>query len=128
MKKSKANAQFGNKDNPEQRKIFRRGEGDLTKKALSQYKGLLQVGQIITSEINFDVLFDVIIEQTNKIMDVERCSIFLLDEDGKMLNTFVSAGEGRLVIQIPKSKGIVGWVYNNRECSPSITGFGLKAY
>ena len=115
MKKSEEKAQFGNKHNPEKRKILRRGEDRLTKKTLSQYKELLQVGQIITSEINFDVLFDVIIEQTNKIMDVERCSIFLIDEDGEMLNTFVSAGVGRLAIQIPKSKGIVGWVFNNRE-------------
>lgn len=115
MKKSKANAQLGSKHNPEQRKTPRRGEGALTKKTLSQYKELLQVGQIITSEINFDVLFDLIIEQTNKIMDVERCSIFLIDENGEMLNTFVSAGVGRLAIQIPKTKGIVGWVFNNRE-------------
>lgn len=115
MKKSEEKAQFANKHNPDQRKIVRRREDRLTKKTLSQYKELLQVGQIITSEINFDVLFDVIIGQTNKIMDVERCSIFLIDEDGEMLNTFVSAGVGRLSIQIPKSKGIVGWVFNNRE-------------
>lgn len=81
MKKSKDKAQFGNKHNPEQRKILRRGEDRLEKKVLSQYNEFLQVGQIITSEINFDVLFDVIIEQTNKIMEVERCSIFLLDEN-----------------------------------------------
>jgi len=87
----------------------------LTKKIVNQYNELFQVGQIITSEIDFDVLFDVIIKQTNKIMDVERCSIFLLDEKGEMLNAFASAGVGGLAIQIPKSKGIVGWVFNNRE-------------
>lgn len=115
MKKSKANTQVGSKQYPEQRKAPRRGEGGLAKRAFSQYKELLQVGQIITSEIHFDVLFDLIIEQTNKIMDVERCSIFLIDENGEMLNTFVSAGVGRLAIQIPKTEGIVGWVFNNRK-------------
>ena len=48
-------------------------------------------------------------------MDVERCSIFLLDEKGEMLNAFASAGVGGLLIQVPKSEGIVGWVFNNRE-------------
>ncbi len=86
-----------------------------SKKMFGQYHELFKVGQIITSEIDYDVLFDVIIKQTNKIMDVERCSIFLLDEKGEMLNAFASAGVGGLLIQVPKSEGIVGWVYSNRE-------------
>jgi len=48
-------------------------------------------------------------------MGVERCSIFLLDEKGEMLNAFASAGVGGLAIQVPKSRGIAGWVFNNRE-------------
>jgi K+-sensing histidine kinase KdpD len=90
-------------------------EDRFSKKMFGQYHELFKVGQIITSEIDYDVLFDVIIKQTNKIMDVERCSIFLLDEKGEMLNAFASAGVGGLLIQVPKSEGIVGWVYSNRE-------------
>ena len=81
----------------------------------NQYNELFQVGQIITSEIDYDILFDVIIKQTNRIMEVERCSIFSLDEKGEMLNAFASAGVGGLAIQVPKNQGIVGWVFNNRE-------------
>jgi len=33
----------------------------------------------------------------------------------EMLNAFASAGVGGLAIQVPKSAGIVGWVFNNRE-------------
>jgi K+-sensing histidine kinase KdpD len=95
--------------------ILKRGEDDLPMNTREQYEKIFQVGQIITSEIDFDILFDVIINQTNKIMDVERCSIFLPNEKGEMLNAFVSAGVGGLAIQIPKSKGIVGWVFNNRK-------------
>ena len=92
-----------------------RDEDRFVRKMFNHYNELFQVGQIITSEIDYDILFDVIIKQTNKIMEVERCSIFLLDEKGKMLNAFASAGVGGLAIQVPKSEGIVGWVFNNRE-------------
>ncbi|MBW2589929.1 MAG: sigma 54-interacting transcriptional regulator [Deltaproteobacteria bacterium] len=84
-------------------------------KIVNQYSELFHIGQIITSEIDYDILFDVIIKQTNKVMGVERCSIFLLDEKGEMLNAFASAGVGGLAIQVPKSRGIAGWVFNNRE-------------
>jgi len=101
-----------------QRKDIRRKVDRITQKTLNQYNELFQVGQIITSEIDFDILFRVIIKQTNTIMNVERCSIFLLDDKGEMLNAFVSTGVGGMAIQVPKSQGIVGWVFNNRE--PSI--------
>lgn len=98
-----------------QEKSNRRSETSFSTKLFSQYNDLFQVGQIITSEIDYDILFDVIIKQTNKIMDVERCSIFLLDEKDEMLNAFASAGIAGLAIQVPKTQGIVGWVFNNRE-------------
>jgi K+-sensing histidine kinase KdpD len=102
-------------DSSKQRKTKRGSIGRFSKKLFNQYNKLFKVGQIITSEIDYDILFDVIIKQTNKIMAVERCSIFLLDEKAEMLNAFASAGIGGLAIQVPKNQGIVGWVFNNRE-------------
>ena len=102
-------------NNFSQRKSIRRSEDRALNKIVNQYSELFHIGQIITSEIDYDVLFDVIIKQTNKVMGVERCSIFLLDEKGEMLNAFASAGVGELAIQVPKSRGIAGWVFNNRE-------------
>ena len=84
-------------------------------KSYDQYSKLFKVGQIITSQIDFDTLFDVIIKQTNTIMNCERCSIFLLDDNKEMLSAFASAGIGGLSIQISKSKGIVGWVFTNQK-------------
>lgn len=107
--------QTKHEENSKQRKSKRRNEDRFSRKMFNQYNELFQVGQIITSEIDYDILFDVIIKQTNKIMEVERCSIFLLDEKGEMLTAFASAGVGGLAIQVPKSEGIVGWVFNNRE-------------
>ena len=103
--------QTKNKKNLNQTKPEHRFSG----KMFSQYHELFKVGELITSEMDYDVLFDVIIKETNRIMAVERCSIFLLDEKGEMLNAFASAGVGGLSIQVPKSEGIVGWVFNNQE-------------
>lgn len=89
-------------------------EDRLSEKMFHQYTELLKVGQIITSEMDYDVLFDLIIKQTNKVMNVERCSIFLLDEKGETLNTFASSGVGGFIIRVPKTEGIVGWVFCNR--------------
>lgn len=90
-------------------------EDRFSKEIFAKYNELFKVGELITSEMDYDVLFDVIIKETNRIMEVERCSIFLLDEKGETLNAFASAGVGGLIIQVPKSEGIVGWVFSKRE-------------
>lgn len=100
---------------PDFRKSVRRADDLKYQKTINRYKSLFQVGQIITSEIDYDILFDVIIKETNRIMDVERCSIFLMDETGEWLDAIASTGVGGLIIKVPKDKGVVGWVFNNRK-------------
>lgn len=79
-----------------------------------KYSRLIQAGQIITSELNVDELFHVISDQISKILDVERCSIFLIDETKKNLCSFVSADMGSDQIQFATHQGIAGWVFCNR--------------
>ncbi|HOP46804.1 MAG TPA: GAF domain-containing protein [Desulfobacteraceae bacterium] len=107
--------QTNRRNNFRERKFIRRSEDRDLNNIFSQNSELFHVGQIIASEIDYDILFDVIIKETNRIMGVERCSIFLLDEKGEMLNAFASAGVGGLAIRLPKSRGIAGWVFNNHE-------------
>jgi hypothetical protein len=45
---------------------------------VERYEKLLQVGQIITSEMNLEAPF--IIQHTNSIMDCQASSIFLYDK------------------------------------------------
>ncbi len=54
------------------------------------YKQIVELGQVITSEINLNKLFHVIMEQINQIMQTERCSIFLHDPDKDELYSHVS--------------------------------------
>jgi len=98
----------------DQRKMDRREEDRLTRLMIGRYLQLFQVGQTITSEINFDVLFKVIIEQTNKIMNTENCSIFLSDNQNDYLNAFISTDLKKGNIRIPKDQGVAGWVFRNR--------------
>ncbi len=79
-----------------------------------KYSRLIQAGQIITSELNVGELFHVISDQIRKILDVERCSIFLIDETKKNLCSFVSADMGSDQIQFSTHQGIAGWVFCNR--------------
>lgn len=79
------------------------------------YKQIFELGQIITSEIDLDNLFHVIIEQTNQIMQTERCSIFLHDSDKDELYSLVSTDLKRNEIRISASHGISGCVFQNQE-------------
>jgi transcriptional regulator with GAF, ATPase, and Fis domain len=113
--KTEAKIQVGRAKSVEHRNRARRKEDKLLVKTIDQYNELCKVAQIITSEIDCDILFDVIIKQTNTIMGVERCSIFLLDEQKDMLNSIASAGVRGLSIQIPKHRGVAGWVFSNQK-------------
>ncbi len=78
---------------------------------LHLYKILNELGLMVTSEINLDDLFGVIMDQTNLIMNTERCSVFLHDPKSDELWTLVSTDLGKNEIRIPAEQGIAGWVY-----------------
>lgn len=75
---------------------------------------LFEVGQIVTSEMSLDRLFEVIIEQTNRILGTERATVFLHDKESEELWSLVATGMVRDEIRIPSNHGIAGWVFHNR--------------
>ena len=75
---------------------------------------LFDVGQIITSEMDLYQLFEVIIAQTNRIMDAQRSTVYLYDENNDELWCLVATGLERNEIRMPSDRGIVGWVYQHR--------------
>ena len=99
---------------PKRRASIRRQEDRLLRKQFDVYIKLFHIGQVITSEMNFGALFDVIADQTNKILDTQRCSVFLADADGTYLTTFASTDIRRNEIRIPSSQGVAGWVFCNQ--------------
>ncbi len=71
---------------PKRRKTIRRSEDRQLRKQVDRHIKLFHIGQIITSEMNFDVLFDLIADQMKRIMNAERCSVFLEDEKVRFLH------------------------------------------
>jgi signal transduction histidine kinase len=82
-----------------------------------RYAELLEVGQVITSEMNFDVLFPLVIEHTNSIMDTEASSVFLFDQRTDELYCLVSTDLKKSEIRVPATKGISGWVFQHQTHS-----------
>mgnify|MGYP003572243995 FL=1 len=99
---------------PRRRTTVRRTEDRLLRKQIDRYFQLFHIGQFITSAINFDTLFDVIAEQTQQIMNTERCSVFLANDKGTELKAFVSTDLKKNEITIPCHQGVAGWVYCNK--------------
>ena len=96
------------------RSIGRRNEDFLTRNQVQQYKKIYNVGQIITSEMNMAVLFELIIENTNQIMGTERSSVFLYDEKTAELWSLVATGMKKNEIRIPSDFGIAGKVFQSK--------------
>jgi len=98
---------------PKRRKAIRRTEDRHLRRQIDRHIKLFQIGQIITSEMNFEALFDLIADQTKGIMSAERCSVFLENETGTGLTAFMSTDLKKNEISIPNDKGVAGWVFRN---------------
>ncbi|MCD6297432.1 MAG: hypothetical protein J7M30_09780, partial [Deltaproteobacteria bacterium] len=99
-----------NQEYIEPRGIGRREDDFLTRVTLSKHGQLFSVGQIITSEMNLNSLFDVIMDQTNRIMGTRRSTVLLYDEERTELWSLVATGMKKNEIRIPSNHGVAGWV------------------
>jgi len=91
-----------------------RQEDLMLRDKIQQYKMLFELGQIITSEMNFDSLLKLIMEQTNQFMNTEQGSVFMFDAKNDELWSLVSTDLEKNEIRIPRSYGVAGWVFQNK--------------
>ena len=96
------------------RAIGRREKDRVIYDQIDRHKMLFELGQMITSEMNLDKLFELIIEQINQFMRTERCSVFLYDDKKDQLWSMVSTELKRNEIRISTSYGVAGWVFQNK--------------
>ncbi len=92
-----------------------RAGASLAKERVDQQRRLLHVGQLITSEMNLNSLFPLIMEQSNRIMNTERSSVFLYDSKTHELWSLVATDLKRDEVRTLTSYGIGGWVFENRK-------------
>jgi GAF domain-containing protein len=103
------------RNSAKRRSRVRRREDRLRQEQVRRYKILYDLGQLITSEMNLDALFELIIEQTNRFMRTERCSVFLHDRQKQQLWSLVSTDLGKDELRFPVSQGVAGWVFRHKS-------------
>lgn len=105
------------KSSDEHRKeaIGRRAGALLSKEKIDRQQRLLHVGQLITSEMNLDSLFPLIMEQSNRIMKTERSSVFVYDAKSHELWSLAATDIRRNEIRLSTDYGIGGWVFRNQR-------------
>lgn len=72
---------------------------------------LLDVAKALIEERNIDPLLDLIMRESVRTVDAERCTLFLMGRDGKELWSKIAHGlEGTRIIRLPIGQGIAGQV------------------
>ena len=82
---------------------------------LDQHRMLMDLGRVIVSEMDMNVLFNVIMDRTRHFMGTEKCSVFIFDSEKNELWSRVSTDLETNEIRLSAHKGICGWVFQNKE-------------
>jgi len=80
---------------------------------MKKFKQIAQFGQKLMTLSDMDHALDLISEEAKTLLDADRCSIFIVDLEDKILWTKLSDGVGRIVVSL--STGIVGHTYQSQR-------------
>ncbi len=79
-----------------------------------QLKALLNITKILSNELNTTNLLQKIVAQVKKLLNADRCTLFLYDEDSDELWSRIATGlDGE--IRFPANLGIAGHVFQTGE-------------
>ena len=73
-------------------------------------RSLLEVLQTLAQELELDKLLQLIMEKTSHLMNADRSTLFLVDEERKELWSKIAQGVGLQEIRIPIGRGVAGTV------------------
>ena len=79
------------------------------------YRLSKELSQLFDLESNIDTVLSVSMYHLNQFMDSERSSVFLFQHLNQQLTVFSSLDLEKNEIRIPKSYGVAGWVFVNRQ-------------
>jgi len=80
---------------------------------MNKFNQIADFGKRLMTLSDIENILEVISLEAKKLVNAERCSIFIVDNDAKMLWTKLSDGIGRIVISL--DAGIVGDTYKKEE-------------
>jgi adenylate cyclase len=79
------------------------------------YRLAKELSQLFDLESNIETVLPVSMYHLNQFMNSERSSIFLFQHLNQQLTVFSSLDLKKNEIRIPKSCGVAGWVFVNRQ-------------
>lgn len=79
------------------------------------YRLAKELSQLFDLESKIDTVLSASMYHLNQFMDSERSSVFLFQHWNEQLTVFSSLDLDKHEIQIPKSYGVAGWVFVNRQ-------------
>ncbi|MFW6369398.1 MAG: HD domain-containing phosphohydrolase [Myxococcota bacterium] len=74
---------------------------------------ILDVAKAMTVERDLDALLELILRETKRVVEADRCTIFILDSEHDVLWSRVAQGLETKEIRLPVGQGIAGWVAQN---------------
>ena len=77
---------------------------------LHKLGGILEAAQALTTERDFDKLLGLIVQSAARVVDADRCTLFLVDRDKNELWSKVAQGVTTSEIRFPIGRGIAGAV------------------
>jgi GAF domain-containing protein len=80
---------------------------------MQKYNQIAEFGKKLMGLTDMDNAIGLIAQEAKKLVNADRCSIFIADKEDQMLWTKLSDGIGRIVIAI--DSGIVGDTYIKKE-------------
>ena len=80
---------------------------------MEKFNQIADFGKELASLENMDNALELIGSEAKRLVNADRCSIFIVDDEDKMLWTKLSDGMGRIVIGL--DSGIVGDTYKKKE-------------
>jgi HD-GYP domain-containing protein (c-di-GMP phosphodiesterase class II) len=83
---------------------------DKLQQRVERLGGILEVAKALVAERDLDRLLNLIVQAAARVVDADRCSLFLVDRERKELWTKVAQGISMKEIRIPMDRGIAGAV------------------
>ena len=80
---------------------------------MKKFDQIAEFGQKLMTLKNMEHALELISDEAKSLVHAERCSIFIVDKEDKMLWTKLSDGIGRIVVAL--DSGIVGDTYFKKE-------------
>ena len=76
---------------------------------------LLNVARTLAAETSLELLLKTVAEEIKKVLDADRCTVFLLDKQNNELVSKIALGMGTQELRFPADKGLAGYVAQSGE-------------